>query len=285
MSNTTGTTTAQQDAWAYIRNLLDSYGLPESLADWAWDQIIGGVSAEQIALDLQDRPEFQARFPAIAERRAKGLPAISPAEYVAYERTAAQIMRAAGLPPGFYDDPTDFAGFIARDVSIAELNDRVNEGYQRVVNAPPEVRDAFSEFFGVQGDGALAAFMLDPDRAAPTLKRMVTQADIAGRARDAGGLNVSLERAGELADIGITGLQAQQAAANVAERAALFAETVGDREDLTGEREGLDYALGVGDASAVDRRQRSRVAAFRGGGGAAAGQAGVAGLGPGTDAL
>jgi hypothetical protein len=273
-------TAEQQSAKAYIQSILEDYGLPASLADWAWERIVNGDSQEQVALDLRETPEFMTRFPAIQAREAAGLPPISPAEYVAYEKAAGQLMRLVGLPAGFYDDRSDYTQLLANDVSLTELNDRISaDGFQRVAQAPPEVRDAFGEFFGVQGDSALAAFFIDPDRAAPVLKRMATQADIAGRARLAAGLNVDAARAGELADIGITGLQVQQAAANVGERSALFNESVSERDDLTGEREGLNAALGVGDASKLAQRTQQRTAAFSGGGGAAAGQGGVAGLG------
>jgi hypothetical protein len=273
-------TGAQVSAKIYIEKILEDYGLPASLADWAWERIVNGDSQEQIALDLRETNEFRQRFPAIAAREAAGLPPISPAEYVAYERTAGQLLRQAGLPPGFYDDRSDFTELLTNDVSVAELNQRVSEqGWQRVASAPQQVRDAFGEFFGVQGDAALAAFFIDPERAVPLLQRMAAQADIAGRALQAGNLRLDANRAGELADIGIQGLQVQQAAANVAEKSALFSESVSETDDLTGEREGLNAALGVGDASTLAARQAQRVAAFSGGGGAAAGQAGVAGLG------
>lgn len=279
-------TAEQRDALAYVRRILTDYGLPDSLATWAWQKIVSGAPAEQVALDLRDTPEFQQRFPAIPAREAAGLPPLSPAEYVAYEQAAGQLFRAAGLPPGFYDDPSDFTDLLAKDVSVAELNDRIStEGFQKVVGAPPEVRDAFQEFFGVQGDSALAAFFLDPDRAAPVLRRMATEADIAGRAALAGGLNVTADRARELAEIGVTGLQAQQAAANVAEQSALFSESVSEGDDLTAEREGLNAAFGLSEAASLRRRQQQRTAAFSGGGGAAASGEGVRGLGSGDGAL
>lgn len=270
---------ARNSAFAYIRGLLTEYGL-ESLTEWAWEQIVAGVSADQLALDLRQRPEFQAAFPEIQSRKANGLTAMSPAEILAYRQAAGQILRQAGLPPGFYDSQSDYAALLSNDVSIAELAQRVSsEGLGRVVDAPQAVRDAFSNFFGVQGDAALAAFFLDPARATPVLQRMATQADIAGRARLAGGLNVNAARAEELARMGVTGLQAQQAAANVAERSGDFVETISETQDLTGEREGLNAALGIGDASALARRRQSRSDAFSGAGGAVTGQAGVLGLG------
>lgn len=282
MIDVSGGTAGQRSALSFIRDLLASYGLPSSLADWAWAEIVGGSSAEEVSLALQERPEFAERFPAIARRRAAGLTPISPAEYVAYEQAAGQLLRGAGLPPGFYDGRDDFTELLANDVSLNELNQRVSsEGWERVASAPPEVRDAFGQFFGVQGDAALAAFFIDPQRATPTLRRMAAQADIAGRARLAGGLNLDVERAGQLADLGIQGLQAQQAAANVAERSALFTESVSDTVDLTAEGVGLDAALGIGDASVLERRREARANALAGGGGAAAGQTGVGGLGVG----
>lgn len=279
-------TGAQRDALAYIKAILADYGLPESLADWAWGKIVSGAPTEEVALDLRDTPEFQTRFPAIAAREAAGLSPLSPAEYVAYEQAATQLFRTSGLPAGFYDDKADFTALLAADVSVAELNDRIaTDGFRRVVDAPPQVRDAFAEFFGPQGDAALAAFFIDPERAVPVLQRMATQADIAGRALASGGLDLDAARAGELADFGITGLQVQQAAANVAEQAALFRESVSEGTDLTGEREGLNAALGVSDASALRQRQQARVGAFSGGGGAAASNEGVGGLGSGDGGL
>jgi len=270
----------QLSAQAYIQQILADYGLPASLADWAWEKIVNGDSADQVALDLRSTPEYQTRFPAIAAREAAGLPALSATEYIAYENAATQLLRSVGLPPGFYDDKADFTALLSNDVSISELGDRIStEGYQKVVSAPPEVRDAFGQFFGVQGDSALAAFFLDPSKATPVLQKMATQADIAGRAQLAGGLNVTADRAGELADIGITGLQAEQAAANVAEQAPLFAESVSESQDLTAEKEGLDAALGIAGAASVKARQLQRVSAFSGGGGAAASNEGVGGLG------
>lgn len=267
------------NAFDYIRSILEDYGLAD-LADWAWDQIVGGSSASQVALDMHNQPAFQQRFPAIEERKRRGLPAISPAEYVAYERAALQMFRNAGLPPDFYDSPQDVARLITEDVSVAELSQRISdEGFGRVARAPQAVRDAFTEFFGVQGDAALAAFFLDPDRAQPALERMATQADIAGRARGLG-LALTQQRAFGLAELGVTGLQAQQAAAQLAERRALFVETVGEEVDLTAEQEGLNLTLGIGPGGEqIERRIAERTAAFAGGGGAAAGQRGIAGLG------
>src|SRR5437867_2701415 len=99
------------DAFASLKDLLDRYGLP-SLTDWAWQQLVGGKSEAEITLSLYDQPAFQQRFPAIAARRASGLNAITPAEYVSYETQARQMFQAAGFPPSFYDQPDDFTAYL-----------------------------------------------------------------------------------------------------------------------------------------------------------------------------
>lgn len=277
-----GPSVSQQNAFDEIREVIRRYGLPETLADWAWQQIIGGRTATQVALDLYDRPEFQQRFPGIAARQQAGLAPISPAEYIAYEQAAGQILRMAGLPQGFYDSTEDFTRFIANDLSVAELSQRVSdEGFGAVANAPQEVRDWFADAFGAQGDAMLAAYFLDPDKATPILKRHAQMAEIGGRVRIGGGLSIGMNRANELAAAGISGSVAQQAAADVRAREGLFTETVTEFEDFTLENEGLDATLGLSGKAqaAVRRRTLNRQAAFSGGGGAAAGQTGVAGLG------
>lgn len=276
----TGPPPEQTSAFAQVRETLNEYGLG-SLSDWAWQEIVNGATPTQVSLDLMERPEFVQRFPAIEARRAAGLPPISPAEYVAYEQQARQMMRNAGLPTGFFDDNGDVTKLISGDVSLAELSQRISdEGFARVARAPAAVRDAFAEFFGVQGDAALAALFLDPERSRPILERMATTADIAGRARDAG-LALGFGRSDELAGYGLAGAQVGQAAAGVAANAGLFAETVSENTDLTAEGTGLDAALGLSGTAqrALERRGQERVAAFSGRGGAATTQEGVVGLG------
>src|SRR5436190_18401227 len=92
----------QQDAYADLVNILGDYGLA-SLAPWAWNEIIQGASETQVLLDMRQTPEFKAAFPEIAMREKAGLPAISPGEIVSYRNSAIQLMRAAGLPKGFWD--------------------------------------------------------------------------------------------------------------------------------------------------------------------------------------
>lgn len=67
-------------ARAAITRVLDQFGLG-SLAGWAWQRYVAGVPVEQIMLDLRERPEYRARFPAMRELADRGR-AITENEYL-----------------------------------------------------------------------------------------------------------------------------------------------------------------------------------------------------------
>lgn len=274
----TGVTSEQRDAKAIIDDLLGQYGL-QTLSDWAWGLITQGASTSQITVQLRDQPAFQQRFPAIADRQKAGLPPISPAEYLANERQYAQIMRAAGLPEGFYDQPEDFHSLIAKDVSPSEIQARVNNGFDQVNNAPDSVKQAFFDYYGTQGSGALASLFLDDTKAAPVLERMA-QAAVLGGTASTYGLPIDQATAEKLSGLGISEFRLRSGLDQAGQLRPLYDETVSEHSDITGQQ-GLEAALGTSpDAqAAVQRRLQERQAAFAGGGGSVLNRQGLAGLG------
>lgn len=268
----------QNDARARILSVLAEYGL-ESLADFVWQQILGGKSDAEVLQDIRNTPEFRERFPAIAERTAKKLAPISPGEYVAYERQARQIMRAAGLPEQFYDTRDDFTKFLGRDVSIAELNDRIQLGKQAVYESPAEVRETLMRDYGAT-EGELTAYFIDPDRALPLVEKQWRAAQVGGAAKRTGfGLTSRMENE-RLADMGVTAGQAQQGFSELADSRELFGALDSGEENI-GRDDQLDATFG-GNAAArrrIENTRRRRQARFDGGGSFATGQQGVVGLG------
>lgn len=273
-----GPTLATRDAAEQLRDVLMFYGLPEALAEWAWSRIISGDSDIDVLQQLRERPEYLARFPAMADRRAAGLPAISEAEYLAYERQRIQLMRAAGLPEGFYDDPEDFRRDIANDVSIAELSQRVQLAQDALYNEPPEVLD-FYRAYGLD-DGDLTAALMDPDRALPVLQRKVGAAQRAGAAVRTGFGTLTEDEAGRLVDLGVTNEQAQTGFSDLARGQELFTPLTLGEESITRDEQ-LGATFG-GDAAAkrkIENRQKKRVGEFDRGGAFSAGRTGYSGLG------
>lgn len=278
----------QRDVRAYIADLFKRNGLPRSLANWAYGVLVEGASGTEMVQRMFQRPEFRSRFRALFEfqRNFPDAPAISPADVLNYEAEAIARMRAAGFPPGFYDNFEDFIPIIAGGVSMSELAVRIEDGFERVNTAPRGVREAFANFFGPSGDAALAAFFVDRDRALPALRRQVRAAEVAGAGFNFG-FTLTRGTALEIADAGFDFQGSQDRFANLAQQAPLFQETVGEGqigEDLGELEEGVEAVFGLEGAGealrATNRRRQQRTAAFEGSGGAIGSpQTGAAGLG------
>lgn len=272
-------TAAQQDAFARLNQILNQYGLG-SLADWLRQKIVAGASDSQILLELYDQPAFRQRFPAIEARRAAGLTPLNPTEILAYEQQVSQLVHLSGLPASFASS-TYAQDLLAHDVSVAELSARIEQGFLKVSEAPQEVRDAFSRYFGVNGDNAIAALFLDPDKSLPELEKMAMSSYVGGIGSRFG-VNLGLSKAREIADTGLSEAAIWQGYRQLDSLSPLFTETLGERTDLTKESTGVDAVFGTqpGAEGTLDQRRRSRVNAFGGGGGGAyATSKGVTGLG------
>lgn len=271
-------TAAQLDAKGVIDGFLSQYGL-QSLGDWAWKQFLGGMPVSEIMVQLRQRPEYKARFPAMDALAKKGR-AMSEAEYIAYERSAAGLFRMAGLPTGFYDSPKDFANLISNEVSINELSERVQTAYNAVAQAPQAVKDAFGEFYGAKSDGALAAYMLDPERALPVIEQQISAAQFAGIGTR---FNYQLNKA-QAEDLGKEGLSEQQITAGY-QQADQFRSLADENlaegmrgKDITQE-DVLMSSFGRQTDQPIRQRIKERASAFSAGGSAAQSQSGAYGLG------
>jgi hypothetical protein len=256
---------------------LAQYGLP-ALGTWAWTEYLNGNPVEQILLNLRDRPEYKTRFAGLDELRKKGR-GISEAQWINYEQSAASLMRARGLPEGFYDSPDDFAKFITNEVSLKELDDRLNLAQQAAFSAPPEVRAELARLYNV-GPGELTAFWIDPDKALPLLERKYTSAQLAAESSRTGFGSLTGTQAERLSSLGVDPNQSAgtfRTLAGMKELTSNFAGETGtiDQQTL------LDAGFGNDSAAtqAVEKRARRRKAEFEGGGTFAAGQTGVTGLG------
>ena len=199
-----------------------------------------GVSPSEFTLRLRQTDAYKRRFAGNAQRIAKGLRALSEAEYVGLEDQYQNVMRQYGLPDTYYTRgemgrQEGFEKFIAGDVSPAELEDRISTAQKRVINANPEVTQALKTFYPGISNGDILAYTLDPSKAIEDIKRKVTAAEIGGAALQAG-LNTGqtpeqiaayAARANELGAAGITKEQAQQGfqtVAQVAPRGGQLAE-------------------------------------------------------------
>tara|TARA_R100000329_G_scaffold57894_1_gene52327 strand:+ start:1568 stop:2404 length:837 start_codon:yes stop_codon:yes gene_type:complete len=252
-------TETQQSAFDVIRELLDSYGLSD-LKDFVSDYIVeNDVIDENVLIgQIRQRPEYEERFKANIDRRKAGLNVLSEGQYIALENTYRQYLRASGLPSGFYDSNDDFYNLIVNDVSPGELAERVNQGYEAIRFADPQVVSQMQELYGV-GEGELAAFFLDPERATPLLLRQARAAEIAGGAVQGGGM-FTADEAERLAQEGVTQQQARAGAALMAE-GEVFGLTTQERqagEQELSRQEQIGAVFGTDPRAAQRQRQRVR---------------------------
>lgn len=169
----------ERDAITILTDVFSGYDLA-SLVPKIQEYIQSGVSADAVTILLSQTPEYKQRFAGNDARIKAGLGALSPADYIAAEKSYHQIMAAAGLPTGFYDQHSDFISFIGADVSPAELQDRVLAATDAINKAPASTLDYFKQWYST---GDLIAYALDPTKAAPAIEKNLKAAEAAGLAK------------------------------------------------------------------------------------------------------
>lgn len=239
---------------------------------WLWDQITSGIDSEAaIQIALESTSQFQQRYGIIGEIRAQAangqavhVPTVGQVRE--YEQTVTRLMRQAGLPEFMYDSWSDAQELMRQGLSSLEVEDRLGQAWDRVQNTAPEVRQAFSDFYGtLVGDAALASTFLDPARTMAALDRQSRTAYTAGMGRRLG-INLDSTTSDRIATLPRTEAGIVEGLGQISqlEGSGIFNETLGERSgtDLTAETTGVDATFGGdGTASAsLERRSIERAA-------------------------
>jgi hypothetical protein len=274
------TVTAEKpSAYKLVTDFLKDMGL-ESLGTWVWhryQQLGGGdLAVQQINQEIVDQPAFKARFPAYDKLAHEGR-AMSVAEMLSYERTAIGLMREAGLPSGFYDTPEDVARFMANDISVNELQQRITQA-SSVAQAPSETKSQLQNLYGIsQGD--LTAYFLDPQKALPVLQQRYQAGQLAGAAQRTGFGQIDRTEAERLQSLGVTQEAAQQGFGQLASQRNLFLGQVGESRVTSDQQMAAVFEQDAFARKRIQRRQEKAQNAFSGSSGFGAGNQGVTGLG------
>jgi hypothetical protein len=261
----------------WLEEFLGDPALAESLTGWAWGRFkeLGGSadSYEIIDIEMRDRREFKARFPAYAALRDQGQ-AWEPGQIINYERQAKWLLSDVGADDDYTN--AEIQQWLINNVSERELADRIGMA-KTAAQAPSEASDALRRMYGLD-DNLLARFWLDPDRTAVKIEQMWTAGQIGAQAQIAGFGGLSADEA-EMIGSRVSVQEAQAAFGGLTAQRDLMSQQVGDEAGVSRDQQ---LAAVSGDARAQDyirRRQAKRRAAFDGSGGFAAGQRGVVGLG------
>ena len=157
---------------------------------------------------------WQTRFAGNVARVANGQNPLSPAEYIATENSYRNIIQAAGLPKGFYDNSAHMAQLIGNDIAPTELQDRINTAAKSISNADPFYTTTLQQYYGLTPSDMIA-HALDPNTALPLLQR-ATAAATFGAAGARQNVNVDQATAAQYAALGVTQGQAEQGFQSIA---------------------------------------------------------------------
>lgn len=266
-------TGTNRDAYLAVKSLFDSYGLG-SLADKIYGYVKNGESADTISILLQDTPEYKRRFSGNEARKAAGLPVLSAAEYLATEAGYRQIMQSAGMPAGFYDQPSDFTNWIGANVSPTELQNRVDLAVQATTLSDPMYRRALNQM-GID-NGHLTAYFLDQSKALPYLQKAAATAQ-AGAEALRQNLQFDQGYAEQLATMGVSADQARQGYEQIASELGTM-KSLGSMYGEEWSQRTSEGAIFGTDAEAQRRKGRllsQERGAFQGNAGAARGLGGL----------
>jgi hypothetical protein len=204
----------RQSAFDLLYEEFSRYGLGGLVEDLRGFITDSTISPSEFAIKLRGTKAYSDRFFANPARIAKGLKALTEAEYLDLEDSYQDIMRRYGLPESYYTKgdlgrQQGFEDLIGFDVSPRELEERIATAQDKVRNAPPEVLESIKSFYGDSiRDGDILSYVLDPKNAIDSIKRKVAAAEIGAGARQAG-LGLGRERAEELGRYGVTGEQSR----------------------------------------------------------------------------
>ena len=269
----------RRNALEIIEDALAEYGLT-GLTDTVNAWLMEGSSVESVLIQIKDTDQFRDRFKGMQIRKDNGWPAISPAEYINLERDYRNLMETAGLPAGFYDNPDDFASFIGNDISDAEMRQRVSMAATAAANVNPLLKNQLREMYGigVENDGELTAYFLDPERGVSVIEQrlQMESAGLSATAIQATGQGIAKPVARQLAT---RGYQDMQVAERLAPQAGLTQATLSDTGTTTTELAAASFGLDSESTAQVRRlRQRRQARGKRQTGGLATGM-GLVGLG------
>jgi len=279
-----------ESAFDILKKTLAYFGLQNDALNseieklWRGKSIGPNSTVDEIGIQLKDTQAFKDRFPANALLAAANKTQYSVSQYLRQEADYKSRLTAAGLPPGFYDDPKDFQNWIANDVSPDEIQARIDVGFQAVKNSSPQVVEQFKRLYGVS-EGDLAAYFIDPERAKPTFDKYQAQREaraavVANQAQQQANIALTAQQSEELVRAGVTSQEAAQVGfMDIQNQQGLFqvgmqGETaISQEEQIAG-----TFGTNAEARQAIARRKRSRQAGFETGGGFASRQSEQTGL-------
>lgn len=172
--------------------------LPDNLVLMFADEWADSGDATLALATVRTSAEYEAAFPGI--KREDGSLRMTEAEWFSTREAYATLFQEFGLNDTLFADR--FTELMEGDVSPMELAGRLGAAYEMISNNIPEVAEAYSAIYGVNGQAALFASFIDPDIGQAILDRQISVAQVAGEGL-ARGFDVDASFAGKLVSGGV----------------------------------------------------------------------------------
>jgi hypothetical protein len=191
----------RKSAFAIIEDAFSGYGL-DSLIPTIKSLMEQGVGSEEASIELKKTDVYKQRFIGNEGRIAKGLAVYSPGEYLQAEQTYRDIMAASGLES--LATKESFGKLIGGAVSPAEVQDRIQNVFNKIDNADDALKQQLGTYFSGYGVGdpalqrsQIASALLVGPESAKALEQKLQKSQLRAAATTAG-VSISEEGATDL---------------------------------------------------------------------------------------
>ena len=191
LSDILGTYAQQQQVQEVAQTGASTYEQAKGLFPYLDDRLIrlyldkyAESGNERLALaEMRADPVMAEVYPGI--KRTDGTLRMTEQEYVAAIDNMKASLRNYNLNPNEFED--DIVGAISGDVSPLEFRQRLDAGYEGVVNNIPQVKEAYLQNFGVDlPDESIFAMFVSPNVATKILEGNIRASQVIGEAESAG---------------------------------------------------------------------------------------------------
>jgi hypothetical protein len=172
----------RKSAFQMLEDTFRGYGL-DTLANEVRNYMVQGLPYAEGTIRLRQSEAYKTRFAGNQGRIAKGLAAYDPREYLQAEEEYKNLFASAGL--GDLSTQENFSSLIGGAVSLTEAQDRINNVFTRIDNAPAELKAQLGRYFGAYGindpsiqRSQLAKSLLLGDTSSQTLERNLQKAQL-----------------------------------------------------------------------------------------------------------
>lgn len=216
-------------------------------------------------LALIETEAYYKRFGKVNEDRIKsGYTALDEKTILGMEDEYQKVMKAYGMPAGFYDSPEDFQILLANDKSELEVADILQASRQFSSVIDPNIKNQLKSLYNID-DNMLTAYIADPEKGQSLLSSLANKS-LTGAAAILQGITAEVAAVAQGFGAGELRFQEQQQrfgqAATIAKRGT-FLSQIERAEKEFGQKEAVEITFGGLEQSAraaekLASRERAR---------------------------